>query len=58
MQLGLTIPLIKHLKINRLPYGVELYRRFCWDLHCIRLYTTAVYWRYTVKHDICLFCMA
>lgn len=38
MQLGLTIPLMKHLKINKLPYGVELHRRFCWDLHCIRLH--------------------
>ena len=38
MQLGLTIPLMKHLKINKLPYGEELHRRFCWDLHCIRLY--------------------
>lgn len=38
MQLGLTIPLIKHLKINKLPYGEELHRRFCWDLHCIRLH--------------------
>ena len=38
MQLGLTIPLMKHLKINKLPYGEELHRRFCWDLHCIRLH--------------------
>ena len=38
MQLGLTIPLMKHLKINNLPYGAELHRRFCWDLHCIRLH--------------------
>lgn len=38
MQLGLTIPLMKHLKINKLTYGEELHRRFCWDLHCIRLH--------------------
>lgn len=38
MQLGLTIPLMKHLKINKLSYGEELHRRFCWDLHCIRLH--------------------
>ena len=38
MQLGLTIPLMKHLKISKLPYGQELHRRFCWDLHCIRLH--------------------
>ena len=37
MQLGLTIPLMKHLKINKLSYGEELHLRFCWDLHCIRL---------------------
>lgn len=38
MQLGLTIPLMKHLNINKLPYGEELHRRFCWELHCIRLH--------------------
>lgn len=38
MQLGLTIPLMKHLKIRKLPYGEELRRRFCWDLHAIRLH--------------------
>jgi len=38
MQLVLTIPLMKHLKLNKLPYGEELHRRFCWDLHCIRLH--------------------
>lgn len=38
MQLGLTIPLMKYLKINKLPYGEELHPRFCWDLHCIRLH--------------------
>jgi hypothetical protein len=38
MQLGLTIPLMKHLTINKLSYGEELHRRSCWDLHCIRLH--------------------
>lgn len=38
MQLGLTIPLMKHLKISKLSNGEELHRRFCWDLHCIRLH--------------------
>lgn len=38
MQLGLTIPLMKHLKIIKLPYGEEFHRRFCWDLHCIKLH--------------------
>lgn len=38
MQLGLTIPLMKHLKVKKLSYGEELHRRFCWDLHCIRLH--------------------
>ena len=42
MQLGLTIPLMKHLKINKLPYGEELHRRFCWDLHCIKLHNHTV----------------
>lgn len=38
MQLGLTIPLMQHLKIKQLPYGKDLHRRFCWDLHRIRLH--------------------
>lgn len=38
MQLGLTIPLMRYLKIKQLPYGPDLHRRFCWDLHLIRLY--------------------
>lgn len=36
-ELGLTIPLQRHLKIRTLPYGQELDRRFCWDLHVIPL---------------------
>lgn len=38
MQLGLTIPLMRHLHMRKLPYGEELPRRFCWDLHVIRLH--------------------
>ncbi len=38
MQLGLTIPLQKQLKIKNLSYGEPLDRRFCWDLHGITLY--------------------
>ena len=37
IELGLTIPLQRHLKIKELPYGQELDRRFCWDLHIISL---------------------
>lgn len=37
MELGLTIPLQRHLKIKALPYGQEADRRFCWDLHVISL---------------------
>ena len=38
MQLGLTIPLQKQLKIKNLSYGEPLDRRFCWDLHGITLH--------------------
>ncbi len=38
MQLGLTIPLMKHLHINKLPYGENVHRRYCWELHCILLH--------------------
>lgn len=38
MQLGLTIPLQKHLKMKVLPCAVPLARRFCWDLHQISLH--------------------
>lgn len=37
MELGLTIPLQRHLGIKALPYGQEPDRRFCWDLHVITL---------------------
>ncbi|MDE6591232.1 MAG: hypothetical protein K2K53_13000 [Oscillospiraceae bacterium] len=37
MELGLTIPLQRHLHIKALPYGQEPNRRFCWDLHVITL---------------------
>lgn len=37
IELGLTIPLQRHLKIKALPYGQEPGRRFCWDLHVISL---------------------
>ena len=41
MELGLTIPLQKHLKIKAIPYGGESDRMFCWDLHVISLYGRA-----------------
>ena len=37
MQLGLTFPLQRKLKIKSVPYGTPLERLFCWDLHCITL---------------------
>lgn len=37
MQLGLTFPLQRKLKLKNVPYGAPLDRRFCWDLHCITL---------------------
>lgn len=37
IELGLTIPLQRHLRIKTLPYGQETDRRFCWDLHVITL---------------------
>lgn len=37
MELGLTIPLQRYLKIKPLSYGIEPDRRFCWDLHVIDL---------------------
>ncbi|MEG0963677.1 MAG: hypothetical protein RSF88_12590 [Lachnospiraceae bacterium] len=36
MQLGLTIPLQKHLKLKSLPYGEPIDLFFCWELHIIR----------------------
>ena len=37
MELGITIPLQRHLKIGVIPYGVENDHNFCWDLHLITL---------------------
>ena len=37
MQLGLTFPLQRKLKIRSVPYGLPLDRLYCWDLHCITL---------------------
>lgn len=37
IELGLTIPLQRHLRIKALPCGQEPDRRFCWDLHVISL---------------------
>ena len=37
MQLGLTFPLQRKLKIKFVPYGAPLDRVYCWDLHCITL---------------------
>ena len=37
IELGLTIPLQRHLGIKALPHGEEPDRRFCWDLHIIPL---------------------
>ena len=36
MQLGLTIPLQKHLKLKSLSYGEPADLFFCWELHIIR----------------------
>ncbi len=37
MQLGLTLPLKRHLKIKSLNEGPPVSRHFCWDLHVIAL---------------------
>lgn len=37
IELGLTIPLQRRLRVKALPYGQEPDRRFCWDLHVIPL---------------------
>ncbi len=37
IELGLTIPLQRHLHIKALPCSQEPDRRFCWDLHVIPL---------------------
>lgn len=37
MELGLTFPLQRYLKVKPPVYGEETDRRFCWDLHVIDL---------------------
>ena len=37
MELGLTFPLQRFLKIKAPEYGIQPDRRFCWDLHVIDL---------------------
>lgn len=37
MELGLTFPLQRFLKVKTPHYGTEQDRRFCWDLHVIDL---------------------
>ena len=37
MQLGLTFPLQRKLKLKYVPYGDPIARLFAWDLHCISL---------------------
>lgn len=37
MELGLTFPLQRFLKVKTPAYGIEPDRRFCWDLHVIDL---------------------
>lgn len=37
IELGLTIPLQRHLRVKALPCGQEPDRCFCWDLHAIPL---------------------
>lgn len=41
MELGLTIPLQRHLNIKHLPRGTAPDRAFCWDLHVISLHGRA-----------------
>ena len=36
MELGLTIPLQKHLRLAKPPYGIETDLRLCWDLHLLK----------------------
>lgn len=37
MELGLTFPLQRHLRMKPPPYGCTADRRYCWDLHVIDL---------------------
>ena len=59
IELGLTIPLQRHLGIKALPYGEKSDCRFCWDLHvislrgCSSLLAVHCYSRYTfVLYDL------
>ena len=38
MELGLTFPLQRFLKVKTPAYGTQPDRRFCWDLHVIELH--------------------
>ena len=60
MELGLTIPLQRHLGVKTPFYGEEPDRRFCWDLHVISLrgrpslLAVHCHSRYTfVLYDLC-----
>ena len=59
MELGLTFPLQRFLKVRPPAYGAEPDRRFCWDLHVIdlrgrkSLLAVHCHSRYTfVRHDV------
>ena len=59
MELGLTFPLQRFLKIKTPLYGQESARRLCWDLHVIQLrgrsslLAVHCHTRYTfVRHDL------
>lgn len=59
MELGLTFPLQRFLKIKTPVYGTEPDRRFCWDLHvidlrgCRSLLAVHCHSRYTfVRYDV------
>ena len=59
MELGLTFPLQRFLKVKTPAYGIEPDRRFCWDLHVIDLrggkclLAVHCYSRYTfVRYDV------
>ena len=60
IELGLTIPLQRHLGIKALSYSEEPDRRFCWDIHVIplrerpSLLAVHCHSRYTfVLYDLC-----
>lgn len=44
MELGLTFPLQRFLKMKPPLYGTEPDRRFCWDVHNIRIRGREVCW--------------